>query len=120
MGFLDRIRNKGAPETPQEADQLVLRQLAGRGADLTKPRHVIHYLYFADEVDARGAAEVIDQAEWETTVSPPDEKIVEWSLRVEGYRVIAAATVETFRAWFEQIALDHRGEYDGWEASAKP
>lgn len=120
MGFLDRIRNKGAPATPQEADQLVLRQLAARRADLTKPRHVIHYLYFTAETDARGAAEVIDQSEWETTVKPPDEKIAEWSLRAEGYRVIGAVTVEAFRAWFEQIALDHHGEYDGWEAAAKP
>jgi len=120
VGFLDRIRNKGAPATPQETDQLVLRQLAGRGADLTKPRHVIHYLYFTDEIDARGAAEVIDQSEWETTVNPPHETIAEWSLRAECYRVIGAATVEAFRAWFEQIALDNRGEYDGWEASAKP
>lgn len=120
MGFFDRIRNKGAPETPQEADQLVLRQLAARGADLTKPRHVIHYLYFTAETDARGAADVIDQAEWESTVKPPHETIAEWSLRAEGYRVIGAATVEAFRAWFEQIALDHHGEYDGWEAAAKP
>jgi hypothetical protein len=120
MGFLDRIRNKGAPETPQETDQLVLRQLTARGADLTKPRHVIHYLYFEDEGDARGAAETIEQAEWEVTVNPPGENIAEWSLRTEGYRIVGAATVEAFRAWFEQIALDHVGEYDGWEASAKP
>ncbi len=120
MGFLDRIRNKGAPATPQEADQLVLRQLVSRGADLTKPRHVLHYLYFADEIDARAAAEVVDQSEWEATVRPPNETIAEWSLRAEGYRVIGATTVEAFRAWFAQIALDHRGEYDGWEASAKP
>jgi len=120
VGFLDRIRHQGAPATPQEADQLVLHQLAGRGADLTKPRHVIHYLYFADESDAHGAAEVIEQAEWETTVSPPDERITEWSLRAEGYRVIGTATVEAFRVWFEQIAAERTGEYDGWEASAKP
>jgi len=120
MGLLDRIRNKGAPSTPQEADQLVLRQLTARGADMTKPRHVIHYLYFAAEIDARAAAEEIERADWETTLSPPDEKIAEWSVRAEGYRVIGAATVEAFRAWFEQIAGEHRAEYDGWEASAKP
>ena len=120
MGFLDRIRNKGAPVTPQETDQLVLRQLTSRGADLTKPRHVIHYLYFAEENDALAAAATIDQAEWDTTVQPPGDTIEEWSLRAEGYRVIGAATVEAFRAWFEQIARDPRGEYDGWEASAKP
>ena len=120
MGFLDRIRNQGDPTTPQETDQLVLRQLTARGADLTKPRHVIHYLYFAKEADARAAAGEIEQAEWETTVGPPDEKLAEWSLRAEGYRVIGAATVGAFRAWFEQIAAEHYGEYDGWEASAKP
>jgi len=120
VGFLDRIRNQGAPLTPQETDQLVLRQLTARGADLTKPRHVIHYLYFADESDARGAADLIEQAEWDTTVSPPDEKIVDWSLQAEGYRVIGTATVEAFRAWFEQIAAEYEAEYDGWEASAKP
>jgi len=120
VGFLDRIRNQGAPLTPQETDQLVLRQLTARGADLTKPRHVIHYLYFASEADARTAAEMIERAEWETMLSPPDEKIAEWSLRAEGYRVIGAATVEAFRAWFEQIAAEYEAEYDGWEASAKP
>lgn len=63
---------------------------------------------------------MIEQAEWESSVSPPDERIAEWSVRAEGYRVIGGATVEAFRAWFEQIAADQHGEYDGWEASAKP
>jgi Regulator of ribonuclease activity B len=120
VGFLDRIRRQGAPSTPQQTDQLVLRQLTGRGADLTLPRHVIHYLYFAGEPQAREAAETIGQAEWEATVSPPDEKIAEWCVRAEGYRVVGSMTVEAFRAWFEQIATELHGEYDGWEASAKP
>jgi hypothetical protein len=120
MGLLDRIRNKGAPKTPQEADQLVLRQLAGRGADLTKPRHVIHYLYFAGEADARAASAAIEQSDWETRLSPPDERIPEWSVRAEGYRVVQSATVASYRAWFEQIAEESHGEYDGWEAAAKP
>ena len=120
MGFLDRIRNSGKPTTPQETDQLVLRQLTTRGADLTKPRHVIHFLYFTEEADARTAAEAIEQGEWEASVSPPDEKIAEWCLRADGYRVIGTSTVGAFRAWFEQIAAEYEGEYDGWEASAKP
>ncbi len=120
MGFLDRIRNKGAPATPAEADQFVIRQLEGRGADLTQARHIIHFLYFADEADARSAAEVIGNAGYETTVNPPDATIEEWSLRAEGYRVVGTSTVEAFRAWFEQIADEFRGEYDGWEAAAKP
>jgi predicted metal-dependent phosphoesterase TrpH len=120
MGFLDRVRDAGAPTTPAEADRLAVRQLEGRGADLTQPRHIIHVLYFPDETDARRAADEIERAGYETTVALPGEPVREWSVRAEANRVVAANTVEAFRAWFEQIATEFRGEYDGWEASAKP
>jgi hypothetical protein len=120
MGLLDRIRNKGKPETPQEADQLVLRQLAGLGADLTKPRHVIHYLYFAAESDAREAAEAAEATGYNATVEPPGGRIRQWSVRADATRLVSAPTVEAFRAWFEQLAADHNGEYDGWEAAKTP
>jgi uncharacterized membrane-anchored protein len=120
MRFLDRIRNQGAPATPQEADRLALRQLAGRGADLSKPRHLIHFLYFASEADARAAAAAIDQASWTTAVNPPDERIAEWAVRADGQRVVGTDTIAAFRSWFERVAAEHRGEYDGWEAAAKP
>ena len=120
MRFLDRIRNQGAPKTPQEADTLALRQLAGRGADLSKPRHMIHFLYFSREADAHAAAATIDQASWTAAVNPPDDTIAEWSVRVDGQRVVGAETIAAFRVWFERVATEHGGEYDGWEAAAKP
>lgn len=120
MGFLNRIRKKGAPATPADADQLVIRQLESRGADLTKPRHVIHYLYFPGEAEARRAAMAIEQAGYDAAVGSPNDGIQEWSVRAEGHRVVETSTVEGFRAWFERIAGEHRGEYDGWEAAAKP
>ena len=91
MSLLDRILSRGAPATPQEA-----------------------------ESGARGAANVTDQADWETTDKPTDETIAESSLRARRYRVVSAATVEAFRAWLEQATQDHRGYYEGWEGSAKP
>lgn len=120
MGFLDRLRDAGAPATTAEADRLALRQLEGRGADLTQPRHVIHVLYFRDETDARRAADEIERGGYATTVEPPRETVSEWSVRAEANRVVGATTVEAFRAWFEQIASEFHGEYDGWEAAAKP
>jgi hypothetical protein len=120
LSFLDRIRRQGAPTTPQETDRLVLRQLEARGADLAQPRHVLHFLFFPGEPDARSAAEAIEQADWEVTVSPPDENTPEWCVRAEGYRVVGTLTVDAFRAWFERIATEFHGEYDGWEAKAKP
>lgn len=120
MGFLDRIRDKGRPETPQEADQLVLRQLQRLGADLTRPRHVVHYLYFGAEEQARTAAATIDDAGYAIVVEPPTDSIAEWCVKADTTRVVNTATVDAFRAWFEQIAAEHGGEYDSWEAAKKP
>jgi uncharacterized membrane-anchored protein len=118
LSFLDRIRKQ--PKTPQEADALALRHLAGRGADLARPRHVIHFLYFSSEANARAAAAAIDEASWTTVVNPPDEAIAEWSVRADSQRIVGAETVAAFRTWFERVAAEHEGEYDGWEAAAKP
>jgi hypothetical protein len=120
MRFLiDRIRYGGAPKTPEEADRLALRQLAGRGADLSKPRHVIHFLYFATESDARAAAEAIEGT-WATQVEAPTATVEQWCVKADGNRTLGPDTVAAFRTWFEGIATAHGGEYDGWEAAAKP
>jgi hypothetical protein len=120
MRLLDLIRNQGAPKTPQEADSLALRQLAGRGADLAKPRHVIHFLYFAREADARAAAQSVAEGSWTASVEPPSEAIAEWCVKADGHRTVGPDTVAAFRTWFEGIAAKHGGEYDGWEAAARP
>jgi hypothetical protein len=41
-------------------------------------------------------------------------------VRADETRIVNTATVESYRAWFEQVAELHSGEYDGWEAAAKP
>lgn len=120
MRFLiDRIRYGGAPKTPADADRLALRQLAGRGADLSKPRHVIHFLYFASEQDAHAAMETIGDA-WKTALEAPGESIDQWCVKADGNRTLSYETVPAFRAWFDELARRHGGEYDGWEAAAKP
>lgn len=120
MRILDLIRNQGAPRTPEEADSLALKQLAGRGADLAKARHIIHFVYFADEADARAAAAAIAEASWTATVEPPGEEADLWCVKADARRICGPDTVAAFRSWFEGVAAKHRGEYDGWEASAKP
>ena len=120
MRFLiDRIRYSGAPKTPEDADRLALRQLAGRGADLSRPRHVIHFLYFASERDAHAAAEAIGDS-WTLEIEQPSDDVEQWCVKADGTRTLSPETVSAFRARFEQLAESHAGEYDGWEAAAKP
>jgi len=120
MSFLDRIRYHRAPKTPQEADALALRQLESRGANMTKARHVVHFLLFADEANARAASETIQATSWRARIEPPTETRAEWTVRADDERIVSADTIASYRSWFEQIAVQHHGEYDGWEAKAKP
>lgn len=119
MGLLDRIRNMGAPSTPVEADQLAIRQLAGRGADLARARRVVHFLSSADEGSARAAAIAVEELGYEAEVSPPGDA-GEWTVRASAERVIHFSTIGAFRATFERVASETGTTYDGWEAAPKP
>lgn len=120
MRFLPRLGSRRAPRTPADADRLALRQLEKLGADLTKPRHVIHFVYFEEEGPARRAAEVMEQAGYSTIVQPPDDRFKEWRVHADSTRVVSETTVDGFRSWFEHVANTHDGEYDGWEAARNP
>jgi Regulator of ribonuclease activity B len=108
------------PRDGSEIDQIVVKQLRSMGADLSQPRHVRHFIYFAEESDARAAARVAEEANYTATVNAPHDKVEEWVLVADSYRVIAPDTVAGFRAWFEQLASEWNGEYDGWEPATKP
>jgi len=118
MSLLDRFRQKRPP--PAELDLLLVRRLRSVGDDLTQPRRIVHFLDFARESDARAAASELEEAGYDVTVAPPSADAPHWSLRAEGNRVVDETTVVAFRAWFERVAVEHTGEYDGWESpSAK-
>jgi hypothetical protein len=120
VSFLERFGLQRPPKTPQDADKLALRHLASRGSDLSKPRHVIHFLLFTNEDDARTVAAQIDDGSWTAQVEPPAETGQKWIVRIDGHRVVGPETVAAFRTRFENIAAANNGEYDGWEAAAKP
>jgi regulator of ribonuclease activity B len=93
---------------------------SGTRARRSQPRHVVHFVYFQSPEDAHAAAETIEAASWRAAVEPPQETIAEWCVRADGERVVGAETIAAFRSWFEHVAAEHGGEYDGWEAAAKP
>jgi Regulator of ribonuclease activity B len=120
MGFLERFKKPNPFRDPAELDKLSLKHLQKLGADLALPRHVIHFIYFDLEENARGAAQEVPKAGWEAMVEEPVEAKSQWMIRAEATRVVDAHTVPSYRAWFEEVASRWNGEYDGWEAAAKP
>jgi hypothetical protein len=118
LGLL--LHRRRAPRDSAAVDQDVVRQLRGLGADLTRPRHVRHFIYFQEEGFARRAAEQIEKADYSATVTAPGDDVPTWTVMAEGFRVIGEDTVPGFRAWFEHVAADYNGEYDGWEPATKP
>jgi hypothetical protein len=118
MGLLDRLIQKRPP--PAEVDKISIKQLRKLGADLSRPRHVLHFVYFDDEQSASSAAEAIAEGGYTTEVEPPSDTVDQWLVRSESMRVVDDSTVPVYRHWFEEIAASHGGEYDGWEAAKKP
>jgi len=113
VSLLDRFRQKRPPAP--ELDLLLVRRLRSVGADLTRPRPIVHFLAFPSEADARAAAAEIEGGGYVVTVAAENGT---WSVRAEGTRVVDESTVTVYRPWFERIAAAHAGEYDGWESSA--
>jgi len=120
MRLLWPFGSRRMPATPGDADRRALRQLEVLGADLTKPRHVIHFLYFDEEAAARHTADDAEKAGYTARIMPPDEEFKRWRVHADGTRVVGPTTVDAYRAWFERLAASHGGTYDGWEAARKP
>jgi hypothetical protein len=100
-------------------DERSLRILAKQGADLTKPRRVVHRLTFPDRDSATAAADTLRAEAWNVTVDQSAFGST-WVARAEAERVVSAATCARDRERFGLVARSGGGDYDGWEASATP
>jgi hypothetical protein len=102
-----------------ELDGRTLDALRRAGADLSQPRHVLHFLYFPNREDAVAAADVLRAEGWTVVV---DAAAVgsNWLARAEGTRVVSAESCARDRERFTALTSASGGEYDGWEASASP
>jgi hypothetical protein len=118
MSFLARVRRQLRPPDTGAGDTVVLDHLRKQGADLSRARHVRHFAMFPVEEAARAAAATVEQAGYTVAVESPGPG--RWELRAEITAVVDETTVGPARAWLTAIALDYGGDYDGWEAAARP
>ncbi len=109
-----------------DGDRQVLAAMASHGADLTKPAHTIHYLYFKSLDRANAAASELKANGYGVVKvhRTPPVSIWERLFGPKSYSCIAETrAIPSESAVFEstdrmnEIALMFDGEYDGWEAS---
>jgi hypothetical protein len=117
MGLKDLFPESGVP-SPVDGDRMILDQLRELGADLSRPRHVMQFLYFPSDAAARRAAATLGAGGYQVEVRPPVEGFEEWVAVAETHVVVDAAWVDEMRPQLEAIALEGGGTYDGWEAAA--
>ena len=99
-------------------DLMVLEHLVEAGADMTAPRHVIHYLYFRSQAEARAAGRTVEAQEFAVEVRSPDEGMTGWAVVCELHGcVLTNDAVRDNTDFFEALAESFHGDYDGWEAS---
>jgi regulator of RNase E activity RraB len=111
-----------SPETGVKyKDLAVVAKLVDAGADMSQPRHVVHYVYFDNRDDATTAVAEARRSAFEVVVrepQPPSQP--QWALVCERHGVILdAPTIRHSRDFFESLASRCRGDYDGWEASVR-
>ena len=115
MGLFRRRRQ----DETARLDERSLKILTKQGADLTKPRRIVHRLTFPDRNDAVAAADTIRVDGWRVQLDASAFGS-SWIVRAEADRVVSSASCAHDREWFGSIARRGGGDYDGWEASATP
>src|SRR5262245_50527400 len=97
-------------------------QLLQAGAQITEPRHVLHYVYVPSEAVAMTAADEVRSYGFEATVKEPlPDYPGQWLVLCERHdAVLDLDFVRSCGDWFDALAVRHGGEYDGWEAAARP
>jgi hypothetical protein len=98
-----------------EADRQTLEALRNAGADLSKPTHVLYYLYFPTQDVAARAQLSGTTPELPATVRPAASG-GGWLVLFEGSLVPSESTIHGHTKRLSALAGSLGGEYDGWEA----
>jgi hypothetical protein len=96
-------------------DRRVLQLMARYGSDFSKIHRFNFYLYFPTEEGARLARGVLEREGFEVDLCPPDRITPDWPSKM----LPEEAELLELRHWFERLAADLGGDYDGWEAGVE-
>ncbi len=102
--------------------------MKSHGADLTKPAHTIHFLYFKNRETAQSASEELRRSGYSNlrVHRAPTKSIwkrlfgpAEFSCIAETHAIPSEESVFATTDWMNALAAKFAGDYDGWEASVE-
>ncbi len=103
--------------TEAEADILTLGELRARGSDLSRPRHIVHHLWFGAAGDREFAGAVIQSRGYDVILAPMENTEASLLLRAERNGIADEIKLREDRLVLSDIARAHQGWYDGWAAA---
>lgn len=112
-----RITAVGSLNGSGDPDEAVLIELRANGADLTKPTHVLFYVYAPTESGAKRIADRGSDTILSAEVQPSASGDGTWLCLLQGHFVPTVTVLRQYRHRFESLAAAEGGEYDGWEAA---
>ena len=108
------------PEDP-DGDLATLAALTAQGSDLSAATHIIHYLAFSDEQQARAAGQALaEQLGYRVRGFAPSSDSPRWSVHAETDRVPTIENIRRMRQVMLTAAERFDGAYEGWEAAVQP
>ncbi len=114
-----KLFGRKAPNLDSD-DEMVIDQLKKAGADLRQPRDTVHYLYFQSEAGANVAAEKLRARGLTANAEPAAAGKDPWVVIANHDYVVNLDSIRDIRRVAEEAARAGGGDYDGWEAAAKP
>jgi len=105
----------------EQRDLAVLKRLEELGSDLSKPHQLDFFLYFPSEESAKLAAKKIENEGYIVKANPEASPWWKrlfskplWSVSTTKSMIPTKGAVLEISGWFNEIAQDCGGEYDGW------
>ncbi|MFQ6608227.1 MAG: ribonuclease E inhibitor RraB [Fidelibacterota bacterium] len=97
-----------------DIDKKVLDHLYQMESHSDKPHDIDFFFYFPTEETAQLAAGVLKKEGFDVEVHPPLEGYNNWSCNAYKTMLLEHAELADLRKWFNTIAEELGGSYDGW------